>query len=237
MKRYNFTAASDGIFSALTLFIFFFFVLRYALKNNVLALIFALMIALFFGALIFLYLKSKRKKGFSHKDDEKKCDLFAKQLCLIENPEEYVKTAFGENGEKIISFFQDLPLSFDDIALVFREYKDNAIIYSNFFDEKALALARSLNIKTKDVKELFSVLKQKNALPENYILDDKKINFSEKITMRFDKSRAKAYFFSGLGITLISYFSLYPVYYLISGGFLFLLSIVCTLFGERIKKR
>ena len=79
----------------------------------------------------------------------------------------------------------------------------------------------NLNITVMETKELYSLLEEKNQLPEIEILPVKN---NKKLTLYvkniFTKKQAKRFLFSGIILTLLSFFSFYPLYYIIFGGLL-----------------
>ena len=96
---------------------------------------------------------------------------------------------------------------------------DNEII--NFISEL------NLDIDILTTSEFYKQLKEKDLLPE---LKDLHINNKKKLTLYvkniFTKKQAKRFLVSGIIITLLSFFSFYPIYYILFGGLLMITGVL-----------
>jgi hypothetical protein len=71
------------------------------------------------------------------------------------------------------------------------------------------------------------MLKKQNLLPEKFIFEGvKKPNIFKRIKAKFNKKLCLPLFFCGLSLTLFSFFTFFPIYYIITGGILLILSAI-----------
>jgi hypothetical protein len=182
--------------------------------------------------------KKSLKKRLSAKDEALKQKL---SLHLsLSNKNEVISifsTLFsaekhGENLQNEEHFyfvnFHLKPLSPDDIAqpIMFSTPK-NKVILCNFISEEAKQLADNFSIKVIELDELYLMLKNNQLLPEKFIFEGvKKPSVFKKIKSRFNRKLSLPLFWSGLSLTLFSFVTFFPIYYIISGGLLLILSAV-----------
>ena len=114
--------------------------------------------------------------------------------------------------------------SADKIIIIGARFNDNT---ETFIEEL------SLNITILSTNELYFNLKNYNLLPENLeIKPVKKKRLLSVIKGLFVKKHAKRFLFSGAIITATSFFSFYPIYYIVLGGLLLITSVIVRLFGK-----
>lgn len=241
LKRLNLPLILDTVFAAICAFLLFFTALRFYTKNAVIGLIFGICAALLFGALAFLYISGKQKKSVVISKDEKEKRLLSLHLSL--SRDEYLsdlfKKCFGEDarirGKRVIcgdvsNFFnfKMQPLNEDDIAKVIK-FKCNGKkrIYCIKVSAEAAALAENFSIEIKCIDEVFASLKKNNLLPEKYVYEEpKKVGLFKRIKTRFSRKLCAPLFWSGAALLALSYFTFFPIYYIVSGGIMLILSAV-----------
>lgn len=241
MKRINLPLVLDTALAATAAFLLFFTAIRFYTKSAVTGLIFGICAFLLFGALAYLYISGKQHKTLLVSREEKKKNLLALHLSL--SSDNYVKNlfkkCFGEEakirGRRIIcggkDYFFDFKmqaLSEDDVARVIKYKSENE---KNIFCVKAAAeaavLAENFSIKITYLNDVYSLLKEKELLPEKYVYEGaKKTSFLSKIKARFSRKICAPMFWSGAGLLALSYFTFFPLYYIISGGIMLILSAV-----------
>lgn len=241
MKRLNLPLIADTFFAAVCAFLLFFTALRYYTKNAVIGLVFGICAALLFGALAFLYISGKQNKSLLLSRDEKNKKLLSLHLSL--SSDYYITNLFkkclGENakirGKRVIcggqSYFFNFkmqPLSEDDIARVIKFKCDgDKIIMCNAASVPSAALAQHFQIQTKGIDEVFALLKKNNLMPEKYVYEDaKKLSFFTKVKSRFTRKLCAPLFWSGLALLALSYFTFFPIYYIISGCVMLLIAAI-----------
>ncbi len=238
MKRLNLPLILDTLFAAICAFLLFFTAIRFYTRNPVLGLLFGIAAALLFGALCFVYISNKQNKSLLISHDEKQKKLLALHLTL--SSDSYVKNLFSnclENskicGKRVIcggvSYFFNFkmqPLSEDDIAAVIKEnVPESKAVYCVKVSPEALILAENFDIKILLIDDVYELLKSKNSLPEKYIYEGKKRdNVFKRIRARFSRKLCAPLFWSGLGLLALSYFTFFPIYYIVSGGIMLILS-------------
>lgn len=240
MRKINLPLILDTVFTALCAFLLFFTAMRFYTKNAVLALVFGILAGGLFGTLGFVYISKKQNKKLLLSKDEREKKLLALHLSL--SSDAYVLKLFescfeggkNENGkietdEEVCFFnFKMQALSEDDIARVikFSSEKKKKIFCCKIAPE-ALLLAENFLIETLLIDDVYKLLSEKNLLPEKYVYEGpEKISVFKKIKARFSRKLCAPLFWSGLGLLALSYFTFFPVYYIVSGGILLILSAV-----------
>ena len=124
--------------------------------------------------------------------------------------------------------FKMQPISEDDVACAVKFKSDkNKIILCNRVSAEAAALAENFLIEIKQIDYIYKLLKDKKLLPEKYVYEGaKKIGAWKKIKARFSRKICAPLFWSGMALLALSYFTFFPVYYIISGGIMLTLSVV-----------
>jgi hypothetical protein len=245
MKRFNLPLVSDSLFCGVCAFLLFYTAVRHYTKNIALSIIFGLAAAVLFGALAFIYIRKKQGRKLVSRHDEKQKNLLSLHLSVC--PFAEVQDMFsalldgkisGKNltadGKIYFLKFCLSPLSPDDIAGVIKSKSQlKKVVLCNKISVDALALADNFLIEVTTLDSLYSLLKQKDLLPKEYIFNGvKKPRFFARIKSSFRKNRARPLFISGLCLLLFSYFTFFPAYYIVFGGLLLLLSLLCRLFGK-----
>lgn len=238
MRRLNLPLILDTLFAAICAFLLFFTAIRFYTRNSVIGLVFGIVAALLFGALGFIYISRKQNKSLLISHTEKQKKLLALHLTL--SSDAYVRDLFSkcfENseicGKRVIcggvSYYFNFKmqhLSEDDIAQIIKEdIPESKAIYCVKVAPDALILAENFGIKIIGIDEVYELLKSKELLPEKYIYEGKKRdNIFKRIRARFSRKLCAPLFWSGLGLLALSYFTFFPIYYIVSGGLMLILS-------------
>lgn len=243
MKKVNLALISDVIFFTLCAFILSFTGVRFYTRNALTALIVATGTAAVCGLVVFYVLLARRQKRLilSLSESEKKSLSLHLSVCdeayilnLFENALDgtYVRGNRLQDNQNVYFFnFKMSPVSSDDIAEVIRvNSKKIKHIYCCEISPAALSLAEDFSIQIVTAPEIYALLKDKKLLPEKYALGNvKKPNVFKRIKRRFNRKLCPPLFFSGLTLLFFSFFTFYPLYYIIFGGLLMALSAVCVL--------
>lgn len=247
MRRLNFPLIADTFLAASCAFLLFFTLIRYYTKNAVYGLIFAIFAFLAFGALAYLYISRKQDRKLLLARDEKQKSLLSLHLSLCTHAEivKLFSAALDDtvqdgktltDGERVYFFdFCLKQLSPDDIAEVIKWDSDKSkVLYCNSVSGEASDLAADFNISVVGATQTFNLLKQKNLLPEQYKFGGKqKPNVFQRVRSRLTRKRSLQLFRCGLVLILFSFFTFFPVYYIVSGSILLALAAVCLVFGKR----
>lgn len=246
MKRLNLPLILDTVFAALCAFLLFFTAIRFYTKNAVIGLVFGVAAGLLLGALAFLYISGKQNKSLIISKDEKEKKLLSLHLSLSrdEDIKNLFKKCLGEDakirGKRVIcggvSYFFNFkmqPLSEDDIAQVikFKCDGEKKILCVNPSPEAAL-LASNFAIEIIGINGVYPMLKESGLLPEKYVYEEpKKPNVFKRIKARFSRKLCAPLFWSGAALLALSYFTFFPLYYIVSGGIMIILSAVALVFN------
>lgn len=248
MKRINLPLVLDTVFAGICAFLLFFTAVRFYTKSAVIGLIFGIAALLLFGALSYVYISRKQNKNLLISRDEKSKKLLSLHLSL--SSDGYIKKLFctmlGEGakirGQKVIfgetaNFFnfKMQPLSEDDVARVIKhKFDGKKRIYCVRTSPEAAVLATNFLIEVTGIDGVYSALKSKNLLPEKYVYEGaEKIKLSQRIKARFNRKLAAPLFWSGAGLLALSYFTFFPIYYIISGSLMLILSAVSIVAGQK----
>jgi hypothetical protein len=245
MQKINLPLILDTFFCTICAFLFFFTLIRYYTKQAVISLLIAIVCALVVGVVAFIYISKKSlKKKLSAKDEATKQKL-SLHLSLSDKDEiiDIFSTLFcgekvGENiqNEDNIYFliFCLKPLSPDDITSPIKfDTTKNKVVLCNFISDETRQLADNFSIKIIELNELYLMLKAKQLLPEKFIFEGvKKVGFFRKIKGRFNRKLSLPLFGCGLTLTLFSFITFFPIYYIITGGILLILSAVSLVIGK-----
>lgn len=248
MKRLNLPLVADTVFAGLCAFLLFFTAVRFYTKSSAIGLIFGLTALVLFGALSYIYISRKQNKNLLLSRDEKNKKLLSLHLSL--SSDIYIKklfcSQFGKEakicGKKVVyedtaTFFnfKMQPLSEDDVAQVIKhKFNGKKRIYCVNISPEAAVLANNFRIGVTCIDGVYSALKEKNLLPDKYVYEGaQKIKFTERIKARFNKKLAAPLFWSGTGLLLLSYFTFFPIYYIVSGSLMLILSATSLVIGQK----
>lgn len=240
MRKINLPLVLDTIFAGLCAFLLFFTAIRYYTRSVYIALAFGICACFLFGCLSFIYISRKQNKKLLIARDEKQKKLLSLHLSL--SSDEYICDLFQKclndaeikggkvfSGESAYFFeFKMQPITEDDVAKVIKyKCEENKVIYCCRISAEAAALAENFLIDIKQIDYVYSLLKEKDLLPEKYVYEGaKKISVWKRIKTRFSRKLCAPLFWSGLALLALSYFTFFPVYYIISGGIMLALSAI-----------
>ncbi len=84
--------------------------------------------------------------------------------------------------------------------------------------------------------EIYERLKERDALPEKYLLESAgRSGIFARIKKGFSRRLCLPAFWSGTAMLFFSYFAFYPVYYIVAGSLLLALCAAAAIFGKRAK--
>ena len=244
MRRINLPLILDTLFAAFCAFLLFFTSIRYYTRSAYVALGFAIAAAILFGALSFLYISKKQNKKLLLARDEKHKTMLSLHLSLSSDAYilELMKKCLTQENEQCkvknraiivadcayFCNFKMQPLSEDDIARVIKVNCDEKkVIICNRICADALTLCKNFLIEVKQIDYIYELLKERHLLPEKYVYEgQKKIGFFCRIKARFSRKICAPLFWSGFALLILSYFTFFPVYYIVSGGLMLIASAV-----------
>lgn len=246
MRRLNLPLILDTAFAGICAFLLFFTAIRFYTHSAVIGLLFGTFALLLFGALCFLYISNKQNASLLLSRNEKQKKLLALHLSL--STDAYLVKLFAKcigegakiRGKRVICGgqtyffnFKMQPVSEDEVAKVIKAKCDGEkILYLVKISAEAQILAEHFSVQTVKIDEIYEKLKERDLLPEKYAYEEaKKIGLFKRIKTRFSKRLCTPLFWSGLSLLALSYFTFFPIYYIVSGGILLILSAVALIFN------
>ena len=243
-----FSVAADSLFAAICSFLLFFTAVRYYTSDPTLSVICGAGAFFAFGTPAFLYLKRKRGKRILSVGDAKLKQKLCVHLATIPKAEaaDLLLPLFDDgfiDGDGNIStpdcifvpIFKCTALSSDDIACELRKkHSKRTEILCSCASAECMKLADTFGIKVHEADEIFKKLKSINVLPEQFpFAESKKVSALKKLSGAFRRSASPKLFWCGLCLLTFSFFTFFPLYYIISGGCILVLSAACLIFGKR----
>lgn len=236
MKKFDFTLWSDAAFTLFCSWFIFLCVFRYYRIELLPALFLGFCLSSGVAVFVFWLAYSSRQKKFLLQKDKDELEKLTLHLTLCpENKTKQLLSVFEPASAPAYYLFTMQPLSADTIAAKIKEQEGGAFtVYCNKLSPEAEKLCQDFPITVVDEKQIYTQLKSCDALPKNYICGErKKQTFFQRIKDNFSRKNWGRYFTAGLGLCVLSLFSFYPVYYLVGGVFLLLLSLFLRIFGKR----
>lgn len=242
---------SDVIFAFLASFLTAACVFRYILESLPVCLLLSAVVATAISILTYLWLRAARERKFLAAKDEALKEtlmlhltldtpennrrLFSRLLKAEENIVERKSGGLLIGDTLIFLLFSMQPVSADEIAkIVKKAHEGPKTVYCNTLSPEAKALCDSFHIDYVEGRTLYLRLKEENLLPKKYICGEKRrLTLGERLNLKLRKSLATPYFLSGAALFLLSFFTPYRLYYLISAGVLLFLSLFVRVFGKR----
>ena len=128
--------------------------------------------------------------------------------------------------------FTIAPVTPDNITKIFRVQTDKPkVLLCNGITDQAAALCAQLNIRYRTGNEVYTALKQADALPQTYLGSENKTKTKRRFQLWFSKSNARRFLSSAAMILLIAYITPFFYYYLIFGVALLLTAVFVRIFG------
>lgn len=249
MKKVNFPMIADILFYSVCTFTLSFCILRYYRISLLISLLAASMLALATGGIVFLVLYNKNRKRSLTKREQESRDALLLHLAL-EKPERVRATlleaylADGKNAHcddeelrvddlPVVPLFSLDPISADEIARLIRRFGRNRFcINCNSLSAEAEKLAVSFGIETRKGDDIYALFSRTGTTPNPLICGEiPRRTVKQKLRRAFSKSNARPFFVSGLLLLLMSLFTFFPVYYIVTGSILLISAIVVRLLG------
>ncbi len=255
MNTFKFSVIVDIFFIFFSSLFFFYALFLYSVGGYALSLTLSVIISIFISSIFALVTLLKGEVKFLKEKEINLLKAFNYKLYIMPIKdilsvlENYYKSqnksvtvyenyiVLKDENSKIFPIIKPEEVSLSDIVKVYNIDKNNykSIIIGTKFNENAEVFIEelSLNITLFKTEELYSLLKEQNLLPKDLQLKSVKkkrlINIFKGI---FIKKHAKRFLFSGVIIIFTSFFSFYPLYYIIVGGILMITSVILRLFGK-----
>ncbi len=251
MKRYSFAVWADVIFVFAVSYLFFIALWRYVFRSFIKALPLALLFAGLLAALAFRRLSKKSRTSALRKKEREECESLALQLAFTSQEEvsNLIAALLSCKGKEISVtenriFYEDKvvypvfrmnPLGGDDIACIVKENSaPKAVVYCNKLSAEGASLAASFQMETVTMERVYTELKEAELIPPlQSVFQAPKKGFRQKLEARLARKTSRAYAFSGVSLLLVGFISIYPVYYIVSGGILLCIAVLIRFFGKK----
>jgi hypothetical protein len=239
MKYFSIRALSDGLFVALCTFFLLFTLLEYFKVNAVISCICAGLFSLI--ALFFAYIYSQKK----YNTKRCKANFFGKvESCMLElmtMPPVELKGIFDKLNAKEnfadgdnFYFFKYSAITADDVLYAKRSgTKACTTIFCNKADDDAVLFAKRFNFTLYQAEDVYNLLKDNDLLPGGNSSQTKHLQKPKIFSIKMSKAKCLPLFLSGATLLAMSYFTMFPAYYVASGALLTILSCIFLLFGKR----
>ena len=201
------------------------------------------------GALCTLILYARRRKRVVSKREKEARDKLLLHLAL--EKEERVRSALLEaytadgkqahceedalnvEGEICVPLFTMQPASADAIAQILRKYREQPFfIVCNSITPEAEGLLSSFSRKAVRGDDVYALFARTEKMPDVLICSEiPRRTVKNKLRRTFSKRNARPFFVSGSMLLLMSLFTFFPLYYLITGGILMLSAVFVRALG------
>ena len=127
------------------------------------------------------------------------------------------------------------PVNADEIVKLHRHKTDKRkVLLCNKIEDQAYALAQRFQIHVLTGNEVYAMLKERNALPENYPHEETSENKRQRrLHLWFAKKNAKPFLTAGALTLTTALISPFPRYYLIFGLTLLITAVLIRIFGYK----
>lgn len=249
MKRFSLGDILDILFYTVSAWFVVFGILRYFRLNVWLCLLFAFLFAAATCVGTGLLLAGSRRKKVRGKREKEDRDALLLHLAL--EKEERVRAAIltalvadgrganlkgdvlEEGGKLLIPLFTMEPLSADTMAGLIRTYGETPfVLLCNGVSAEAEKLLERFDRPIVKGDEIYALFARTGTTP-NPLICGQIPRRSLKMNLRrsFSKKNARPFFVSGLLLLFMSLFTLFPLYYLISGCILLATAVVVRAVG------
>ena len=130
--------------------------------------------------------------------------------------------------------FQFEAVTADELSPVIRAEGGQKTVFGAAFTDEAQKLAQAFGVTLKSAADVYTLVKDSGCMPEKLITPpEPRGGFRAKLSFRVRKSAWRGYLFSGVFLLLFSLFTVFPVYYVVSGGILLAVAAAVRFFGKK----
>ena len=237
-----FPVIADTVFYAACAFLLGFCALRFWGVSAPLAALACVFLALAVGTGVFFLERHNRRKKYLSAKQREECDALLLHLSLSppDQKAELLASALSKEGRKTeyeggslcvdgkaaeLLFCME-PASADELARAIGRHGGDFILYCNRLSDSAENLLKRFPVEAVRGEEVYGLLKRTDSIPKELLGSvGAKKSHKEKLRAVLKKSSARPFFLSGTMLLIMSLFTLFPVYYLITGSVLLLLSV------------
>ena len=249
VKKIDLPLICDVFFYAACSWLFVLALLRYFRMSFALAALIAGVIALAVGLMVFLISYGTHRKRALTKRAREQREALMLHLALERG--ERVRAALVEayssagkeahcseneiivDGEKAIPLFTMQPVSADAVAHLLREHGETPfVLLCNELSPEAEKLLTSFGRRPVKGDEIYALFSETETTPSPLICGEiPRRTAKTKLKRAFGKNNAKPFFTCGILLLLMSLFTLFPLYYMITGSILLFCAVAVRLLG------
>ncbi len=249
MRKIDLPLVLDVAFYTFCAFLLSVGVLRYLRAATWVVFTASALIALAAGTVCFLLIYSSHMRHAMGKEAQKRCDALMLHLTLART--EDVLTALTAayradgkevrteeetmlaDGMRIVPLFTMQPVSADAVAVLLKKYgKEPFTLACNSLTPEARALLGSFGRAQEEAADIFALFERTGTTPSPLICGElPRFKLKAKLRRTFSKKNARPFFVSGSLLLLMSLFTFFPLYYLITGSLLLGAAVCIRLLG------
>ncbi len=247
MKRVDFPLFADLIFYSTAACVLTLCIMRYYRLPFALCIPVSILLSLALALVLFLIMNGRHRRMRLSKREAQEREALMLHLAL--EREERVRarlvealTADGKEahcaGDAIQTEegvlharFTMQPLSADAIAQLIKEGEGFSLACNDLSPE-AQKLAARFSVRCLKANEIYALFSRTEKMPSPLIRGNlSRRSARQKVRAFFCKLNARPYFISGILLLLMSLFTFFPVYYLVTGSILLLCAVTVRFFG------
>lgn len=250
MKKISLSLIADTLFYASCIWVVLLSVMRFYRIALWVSLFCATVGAIITGTISFFFSAFLKNKKFLSKKEQEECSALLFHLAL-EKPERVrlaLVNAFQADGKSVhcekenlsvdgacvIPVFTLEPLSADSIARIIQRYGSKFILLCRSLSAEAEKILSTFSIEVKREKEVYELFSKTNTIPAPLICGEiPRKTVRNKLRRTFSKTNSRPFFVSGVLLLLMSLFTFFPLYYLISGCILLSCALLIRFFGVK----
>ncbi len=249
MRKLDFPLILDVLFYTVASWFLSLGLLRYYRVSTGVAVAFATLLALAVGVLAFLLIYTKRRKKVLGKKEQESRDALMLHLALERSErirltmlEAFTKDgknahcegdALSVDGVPVVPLFTMQPVSADAVAKLIRDFgSDPFTLACNALTPEAEKLLRSFGKTAMCANEIYALYSRTDAAPATLICGEiPRKSIRNSLRRAVSKKNARPFFISGALLLIMSLFTFFPLYYLITGSVLLVSSVCIRAFG------
>ncbi len=249
MKRFDFPLISDALFYSVASWFFLVGIMRYYRLPGAICFTIATLISLAIGTGVFLIAYTKRRRILTSKKEREEKNALMLHLALEkgERVRAALLAAYTADGKEVhlegdalrvdddalIPLFTMQPVSADAVAMLLREYGESPFtLLCNELTPEAETLLNTFGRKYEKGADVYALFQRTGATPEHLICGEiPRRTARMKLVRTFSKKNARPFFVSGLLLLIMSLFTFFPTYYLVTGSILLGCAVFVRAFG------
>lgn len=246
MKNFDLPLFNDTIFTAVAMFILTFGITLHYTHILWLSIFVAVLSAIIASALFFGYMAKKRQRSILLTTDQKNKNKLAIHLALLTNKQAFISlknilpigtieddNVWQNQEELFYPLFHLKALEIDEVLdVVKRSFDQKTTLLCNQLSPDAKSFLQQFNIQIWQLNDIYQALKDKDLLPERYLGEtNKKIVWWKRKNL-LNKNVSLPFLKAGILLMSVSFLTIFPLYYLITGGLFLVLALLSRILPQ-----